>query len=167
MVHPRTLIVCLLAALTLGFAPVIASAQDDPPTRPDRPTLDPAAIAERCIDRTQAKARRCVVVINHECERAVTLIERLLEEGKTEQAVLLSRRAVSTLNTTTRRCVKEMWEDAERCAKLLERLEAPELAAEVKEAAKASIEQVKQARADAIGKIRVALPDRPDTGDGE
>ena len=164
MVCPRTLIVCLLVALISGLSSGTASAQVEGPMPPEREP-DPAAIAERCIGQLDRQGENCVKRTEASCNRAVQAIERLLENDKPRVAARTAKRSADSINKSTRRCVASLNQQAERCANLLDRLGAPELAEAVAEAAESNIAAVREARADALAKIREALPERPDRPD--
>lgn len=170
MVLPRLLIVCLLAALATGFAPSLATAQDDAPG-PDRPGIapDPAALAERCIEDLREKTQHCIERLDNTSERAVTAIGRLVENDNPRAALRVGKQAVENINNSARRCARQLKDDAQRCAVLLERLDAPRLAEAVKNAAKRNAERLNEARVEAVAAIRAALPrdrgDRPDRPD--
>ncbi|MFN3166759.1 MAG: hypothetical protein ACE37H_06815 [Phycisphaeraceae bacterium] len=165
MIDPRTLIVCLLTALALGFTANTAAAQRERPERPDRETPDPAAVAERCIEALDKRADAWEKHITKSGERAVNKIESLLEDGERREAVLVARKAIDNINNDARRCVEGLKRQAERCTQLLERLGAPELAEAVNAAARENAKSVNDARAAAVAAIRDALPDRPDRPD--
>lgn len=156
MMNLRLFYTCLLTALGSLAIAGSATAQPDRPA-PDR---DPAAIAERCISDIANTTRRCIAGMDKVSEATVAGIERALENDNPLVALKLARQGVSKINNSAKRSCAISKTRAERCAALLERLDSPDLAGDVLDAAERGCAAIRDARDAAAATIRAALPER-------
>jgi len=127
------------------------------PGRRERPEADPAALAEKCIERVSTMAERCAGHNAGAAEGCVAKIEKLLEDGLTEDAETVAERCIRRINRSSHRCVSAIRHTCRQCIRMLRRLEDRELVEQVEAACESAVEQVRQSREDAVAAIEAAL----------
>lgn len=124
----------------------------------ERPEVNPAAFAQKCIERVSTMAKRRSERNATAAEGCVAKIEGLLEAGLIEDAEAVASRCIRHINRSSRECISAMRDNSGRCVRTLTRMEETELAEQVKAACESAVGQVRQSREDAVAAIEGALP---------
>ncbi len=158
----------LVAAGLLLTAGLVFS-QTAPVADGDPPQLTPEELAQRCIaaitqiadQRTQRNARTA--------DKAVALIQQLLEAGDTQNAVLVGHWASDSINLHSDRCLRDIRDRVFRtCRQIVAAGGTRELVLQVQAAGSEQSRRIIVSRMEALAKIQEALPDpEPEPTDGE
>ncbi len=142
----------LALALLITAVSLPAAAQDTPP---DREPPDPQTVADKAIERIESLGDRCETRVNDLADKTIELLPTI----EPEQAVRLARHNKAAINRIAARCTSAVRKTNRAAMILLRKLEAPELAEEVHETAKATNAAIRDARATAVAAIDDALDD--------
>ncbi len=149
----KTALILFAALLVCGLLTTSATAR---PAERDPEALAKAAaayIARMSEHGQQANARTAV--------NTIEAIERLLEAGKPEAAVVVARKAIRLINNRTERMASQMRHRCMVTERVLHRLGADDLADRLRAFCRDQIEDLLASRARAVAAIRDALPERP------
>ena len=127
-----------------------------------RPPLDPAQIAAKCTQGMQMMADRCADRNQRAAGRCVAKIDDLLEAGQVDEAVAMADHCIDRINRSSDMCIRMIERTCEMCVRLLERLEADQALIDGLNAKCAELTDddgpVRTSQDDAVGLIQNALP---------
>ena len=93
--------------------------------------VDPADVAERCVNQVDGMAERCHNAIADDTIDCVAKIHRLLREGRDEAAAAVARDCLQNGRETVRICSNEITDTCTECVRYLVNVGANHLARRV------------------------------------
>ena len=115
-------------------------------------------VVRRCVERIESLGERSVRIIAHQAVRSVGLIDHLQQSGMANEAVVIAGRSTAHIGEVVKNADALVDQVLEDCTMILVRMEAPQPALDlVQAAATLAKEKIQSAGARALMAIQAAL----------